>query len=372
MREGPAVNTLVIGGTGPTGPFIVNGLLARGHRVAMLHSGAHERDEIPDSVEHIHTDPFDADALRCALGERTFDVCIATYGRLRRIAELMVGRCGQFVSAGGGPAYRGYMNPALFGDGGMPIPIREDAPRVEHGSDDEKGFRIARTEDAVLEHHPTATHFRYPIVYGPRQLLPREWCVIRRALDRRPHIILPAEGLTLLHCGYVENVAHAVLLAVDRPEAAAGRIYNCGDSECLTLRQMVEAIAAALDHRFEIVSMPWSLAVPARPLVMQPLPTHRLYDLGRLHVELGYEDVVPAREAWARTARWWAAHPIEPGALPETLLLDPFDYAAEDVLIERWKRALASIEPGGFAVEPGYTLAYSGPGGRSRSSSDFE
>jgi nucleoside-diphosphate-sugar epimerase len=366
------VDALVIGGTGPTGPFIVNGLLARGYRVAMLHTGAHECDEIPASVEHIHTDPFDMDAMRLALGERTFDVCIATYGRLRRIAGLMVGRCGRFVSAGGGPSYRGYMNPALLGEGGMPVPIPEDAPRVEDPSEDQKGFRIARTEDAVLEHHPNATHFRYPIVYGPRQLLPREWCVIRRALDRRPHIILPDGGLTLVHCGYVENVAHAVLLAVDHPDAAAGKIYNCADSECLTLRQMVDVIAEALHHRWEVVSMPWSLATPARPLVMQPLPTHRLYDLGRLRVELGYADVVPAREAWARTARWWAERPIAPGAIEETILLDPFDYAAEDLLIARWKTALAGMETVEFSQEPGFTLAYSGPGGRASSKSEFE
>ena len=37
---------LVVGGTGPTGPFIVNGLRDRGYAVAMLHTGRHERDEI--------------------------------------------------------------------------------------------------------------------------------------------------------------------------------------------------------------------------------------------------------------------------------------------------------------------------------------
>ena len=46
---------LVVGGTGPTGPHIVNGLLERGYQVAILHTGAHESDEIPASVEHIHT-----------------------------------------------------------------------------------------------------------------------------------------------------------------------------------------------------------------------------------------------------------------------------------------------------------------------------
>ena len=138
------MQSLVIGGTGPTGHFIVNGLRARGHAVAILHTGNHEIDEIPDDVEHIHTDPFDVDELTAALGDRTWDVCVATYGRLRRIAEVMKGRCGRFVSVGGVPAYRGYMNPELFSPAGLPVPTAEDADLVAEAHEDEKGFRIAR------------------------------------------------------------------------------------------------------------------------------------------------------------------------------------------------------------------------------------
>ena len=90
------MRALVIGGTGPTGHFIVNGLRARGFEVAMLHSGRHEVAEIPDDVEHVHTDPFREDALRDALGSRSFDVCVATYGRLRVTSRVMAGRCGRF------------------------------------------------------------------------------------------------------------------------------------------------------------------------------------------------------------------------------------------------------------------------------------
>ena len=43
--------------------------------------------------------------------------------------------------------------------------------------------------------------------------------------------------------------------------------------------------------------MPYDLAVPARPLLAQPLPTHRVLDLTRVRTDLGYRDVVPAREA---------------------------------------------------------------------------
>jgi hypothetical protein len=58
--------------------------------------------------------------------------------------------------------------------------------------------------------------------------------------------------------------------------------------------------------------------------------------------------------------------------MEETVLTDPFDYAAEDALIEAWRRALDSLPKVPFAVEPGYGLAYSGPGGRARSNPVFE
>jgi len=357
---------LVIGGTGPTGHFIVNGLRDRGFAVTILHRGTHERDEIPEDVEHLHTDPFDPDALAAALTDRTFELCVATYGRLRRIAEVMKGRTERFVSIGGVPAYRGYHHAELFEPAGLPVPTREDAALVAHEADDEKGWRIVRTEEAVFDAHPNACHFRYPIVYGPYQLVPREWSFVRRVLDGRRHVIVAEDGLTLHHYGYAENLAHALLLAVDRPDAAQGQIFNCGDEEVLTLRQVIEIVADALDHTWEIVSMPWDVAVPARPFVGQPWTTHRVFDLTKLRTRLGYRDVVPAREAVARTARWLVANPPEPGGMEETVLQDPFDYDAEDQLIAAWKRVLHALPEVAFEREPGFPLSYSGPRGRPR------
>ncbi len=367
------MRALVIGGTGPTGPYLVAGLRRRGFEVSILHTGRHERPEIPSDVEHVHADPYDAAALTAALEGRTFDVCIATYGRLRRIAEVMAGRCGKLVSVGGLPALRGYTDPAAFCPPGLPVPTREDAPRLEAPERDEKGFRIAATEERVFALHPDATHFRYPYLYGPHQLVPREWCVVRRVLDRRRTIVLADGGLTLMSFGYVENVAHAVLLALDHPSEAAGEIFHCADEETLTIRQVVEIVAAALGHAFEIVSLPWELAAPARPLVMQPLTTHRVIDISKLRHRLGYRDVVPAREALALTARWLAEHRPAPGGMEEMALQDPFDYAAEDALIAAWRSALGSLPRVAFRCgEPGYGLAYSGPGGRRPRSREFE
>ena len=364
------MKALMIGGTGPTGPFIVNGLIERGFAVDMLHSGRNEIPETPQEVAHIHTDVYDPDKLAGVLEGRSWDVCVASYGRLRRIAELLSGRVGRFISVGGFPSLRGYMNPFAFEPHGMPVPTPVDGPLVTDETLDSKGYRIALTEQAVFEHQPEATHFRYPFVYGPRQPVPREWMIVKRILDGRPHIILPDGGLTLHHFGYSENLAHAVLLSLDRPEHSRGQIYNAGDQEVLTLRAVVEVIAAGLGHDWEIVNMPWELATPARPLITQPLPTHRVLDVSKLERDLGYRDLVPPREALVRAARWLVDNPLSEGQ--QSLLQDPFDYAAEDALIDGWKRALASMPRVDWEREPGYGSAYSGPGGRARTRATFE
>jgi nucleoside-diphosphate-sugar epimerase len=362
---------LVIGGTGPTGIWIVNGLVARGYDVTILHRGAHERAETPSTVEHLHADPYDEQSTVAALDGRTFDVTVAMYGRLRRIAELTRGRTGRFVSVGGVPALRGWMNAWLFDPAGLPVPVAEDAETVREPAEDEKGYRVARTEEMVFDVHPDAAHFRYPYAYGPYQLVPREWSIVKRVLDGRERIVVADEGLTLHHHGYTVNLAHAVLLGIDQPDAAAGKVFNAADEEVLSIRQVVELVAAALGHTFEIVSMPYELAVPARPLLAQPAPTHRVLDLTRLKSVLGYHDVVPAREAVQHTARWLAEHPLPPGSQEEVVLTDPFDYVAEDALVDAWRRALGDVAAVRFAVEPGFGMAYSGPGGRPRTRKEF-
>ena len=83
--EGVSERTaLVVGGTGPTGPHVVKGLLERGYRVTILHTGRHEVDEITDLVEHIHTDPFDAGQFAAAIGSATYDLSVVMYGGCAR------------------------------------------------------------------------------------------------------------------------------------------------------------------------------------------------------------------------------------------------------------------------------------------------
>ena len=362
----------MIGGTGPTGIWVVQGLLERGWDVTICHRGVHERAETPAEVTHVHLDPYDADDLATLFDGHHPDLVVAMYGRLRRIAEAAAGRCGRFVSVGGVPAVRGWMNPWLPDPPGVPVPVGEEGSTVTDPAEDEKGYRVARTEEVVFAHHPDAAHLRYPYAYGPYQLVPREWSIVRRILDGRRRVVVADDGLTLHHHGYTENLAHAVLLAVDRPDAAAGLVFHAGDDEVLSIRQVIELCAAELDRELQLVSMPHDLAVPARPLLTQPSPAHRVLDTSRLRTRLGYRDVVPARAAVGRTARWLVEHRPDPGGPEEQILTDPFDYEAEDALMDGWLAARASAPTVTWDVEPGYGLAYSGPGGRARSAPGFD
>jgi nucleoside-diphosphate-sugar epimerase len=343
---------LVVGGTGPTGPYLVSGLRDRGYETAILHRGLHETGEVPAEVEHIHADPYDGDALDAALAERRFDVVIASYGRLREVSRVFVGRAGRFIGVGGVPLYRGWMRPEDLSPRGLPVPVGEDAPKIESAAELRKGFMIRRTEEAVFGDHPDAAMFRYPTVYGPRQLLPLDWCIVRRVLDGRRQIVLPDGGLTLHTAGFVENLAHAVLLAVDQPEASAGRAYNCGDERTLTLRQRVEWIAGIMGHALEIVSAPAEVARSAWPMLTHQESDHRLMDLSRLQRELGYRDVVPTDVALRRTVDWLLANRPEAGGFTEQLLGDPFDYGAEDRLARAARTGLESLRAVRWETSP--------------------
>ena len=361
---------LVVGGSGPTGVPLVRDLVGRGHVVTLINRGLHPKTE-QANIPTIIADPYDEASLCAALGEQTWDVVVAMYGRLRRIADLTKGRCGHFVSVGGVPAYRGWTDAWQHNPAGLPVPVREEADLVRDPAIDEKGFRIVRTEAAVFAAHPNAAHFRYPYIYGPHQPAPREWSIVRRLLDGRRRIIVADEGLTLHHHGYTENCAAALRRGVEHPELAGGTIFNAADEEVLTVRQVVELCAAALNVEVEIVSMPYDLALPAWPLLAQPLPTHRVLDLGRLHHQLGHRDVVPAREAIPLTAHWLAENRPVPGGVEERVLTDPFDYVAEDALIGSWLKARKSVVVPEFAQRPSWGLAYSGPQSRPRTQKEF-
>lgn len=355
---------LVVGGTGPSGPHLVNGLLRRGHEVIILHSGFHEV-EFEQEIEHIHTDPHFAETLEPAVAGRSFDMVIATYGRVRVIADVMRGRTQRFMSVSGAGGYA----PAAderWGALGRPPWLREDSPkRDERWAAHKLYHKLWLTERAVMGMHDAgdfkATIIRYPLVYGPHATAPMDWSIVRRILDKRKHFILADGGLVLQRWGYAANVAHALLLAVDQPQVCAGQIYHIADDVQHTLRQRVELIARTLGHDWELVNLPQQLAAKVSPLwIDHPHVTydsrHMAYDTTKIRSELGYTDAVPTAQAIERSARWLAEHGPARAAEMERQLGDPFAYEREDELI--WRARTEGLNSAAEVVFPEIALGH--------------
>ena len=336
-------SALVIGGAGPTGPHIVEGMRQRGYRVSVLNRGVHPYP-FPDDVERIVGDPHFAEPLEKALANRTFDVVIATYGRLTVTSRHLAGKTGHLIAVGGCAAYRGFTEPADEFPTGGTAPVRESAAISEAG-DHPFGVKAAQAEATLFAHHPDATLFRYPYIYGPRQVAPREWSLVRRVIDGRRTIVTMDGGKSLLSHHYSENAAHALMLAVDKRDAAAGKAYNCADDQQVDQRQLIQIGASALGVEMEIVSIPDIES--ARGALIQYRPYHYLADTSLIRSELGYRDLIPATEAISRTVRWYRDNPLEYGGEYEQRRTDVFDYDAEDRLIELYRayeQAVGSVE----------------------------
>jgi len=314
------MKALIIGGTGPTGPHIIGGLIDRGYDVVMLNRGSRDSNAIPPSVERVVGDPHFTESLEAALGARTFDIVVATYGRLRYVAEVISKKTDRLISVGGMASYSGFGLPGTpkeYTPSGMPIPTAEDAPLVETEEESRFSYLVRTTEDAVMAQHTAGTmnvtHYRYPLVYGPWQVAPTSfWWVMQRCLDQRSYAILPNSGLAITSRGYSENLAHAVLLAVDQPQTSAGQIYNCGDERQFSFAQWVGLIAEAMEWPLEILSAPDQFASPTRDLMrVNGRGLHQYLDVSKICQQLGYSDRVNPLNAVRQTVQWFKDHPLD-------------------------------------------------------------
>ena len=336
---------LVVGGTGPTGPFIVNGLLKRGYQVSILHGGFHEV-EFDGPVEHIHTDPHFKETLEEAVDKRPcWDLMVFTYGRLRLGVEIAKGRTGRFIGVGGIDGGTASPLDIRWGLLGRPINLREENQIPANDLVNAKmSTRIAEARETVLQAHRegqyNATYIGNSMLYGPRSQAPREWPIIRRILDGRKRLIIADGGLTVFPRGYAENVAHGLLLAVDNPDASAGKDYGVKDQRQYTVRQWIEAVAKYMNHEWELVDMPWEFALPAHVYSMADRERETwVSNTSRIETELGYRDVVPVEAALKKTVDWLLENRPEPGGEVEAQLADPFNYEKEDQIIEAWEKA---------------------------------
>jgi len=354
------MKVLVIGGTGPTGPYIIDGLLKRGYNVSILHRGIHEVT-LPPEVEHIHSDPHFEETLKSGLGDRKFDLAIGLYGRLRFVANVLKGRVPRLITVGAGGLYLGWRPPEIPPED-LVIPTPEDAPLQTNPEANLFTYRMTEAENEVMtahrQGHYSVTHFRYPMIYGPRQLAPYEWCILRRMLDKRKRLIILDGGLAMRSQGYAENMAHGMMLAVDKPKESAGQIYNIRDERLFTFRGWVSLICKIMDYKFEFIEMPYSFARPVR--IYHWGHKHLISDITKVKAQLGYCDIVPTEKGLELTLKWLMENRPTSGGEVEQQIRDTFDYTLEDKIIDEfmvaWQR-IRKLQP----LQLGFQHPYAHP-----------
>jgi nucleoside-diphosphate-sugar epimerase len=347
--------TLVIGGTGPTGPHILQGLLDRGHDVSMLHRGAHEPAGLPD-VRHIHADPHFPQTLQDAVGNEEYDLVVATYGRMKVTGEFFAGRTGQLICVGGVPVYRGFVEPHTSRPWGMKLNAREDSPKADEAETPAKfAMQILNAERSVLAAAANgayqASYIRYPQIYGPRNIVPWEWAVLKRIQDGRPFMILPDDGLWVIFRAAARNAAAGIMAVVDNPEIANGESYNIADDDQFTMRQWAEVVAEICGGEIEFIGIPSLVAPSAVNEFLAPASRpHMMVDASKIRTQLGYRDVITAYDALRETVEWLRENPPTPEMYP--MYTGKFDYELENKQVAAYARAVEMIQAEAPDVAP--------------------
>ncbi len=330
------MNILILGGTRFIGPVVVRRLVAAGHAVTVFHRGQTEAD-LPASVTRIHGDRARLLDFREPFARLRPDIVLDLIAMTEREAQTGVavfeGLARRVVVVSSQDVYRVY-DRFLRRDPGLPgpTPFPETAPlrrnlypyRAMAPDEDHLFFQYDKIlVERVYQSAPAlaAAVLRLPQVYGPGDYQHRLFPYLKRMDDSRPFIPLEAgQAAWRWTRGYVENVAAALVLAIE-DERAAGQVYNVGEETASTEAAWIRRLGEAMGWAGRVVGL---APLPEAPNAGKDWRHHFVADTRKIRDELGYREPVPLDEALRRTIAWERAHPPDP--------MDPaaFDYAAED------------------------------------------
>jgi nucleoside-diphosphate-sugar epimerase len=221
----------------------------------------------------------------------------------------------------------------------FPVPIEETQPTVKPG-DETYSTKKAKIEGILLENgRIPAAIVRPCAIYGQGDRMGREWFFVKRALDRRPHVVLTNRGDGQFHTTASENIGELVRLLADQPRTGA---FNCGDPDPPTVLEIARAIGAAAGHGFaevlveepagrgDVGQTPWSAPKPM------------LIDMAKAEQELGYRPATTWGAALPRQVRWLidATHDRDwREVLTRGADYLKFEYEAEDALVASLAKA---------------------------------
>jgi nucleoside-diphosphate-sugar epimerase len=215
----------------------------------------------------------------------------------------------------------------------FPVPIPETHRTVPPGEATYSTKKV-QVERILLENdRMPAAIVRPCAIYGRGDRMAREWFFGKRALDRRPYVLLANRGEGRFHTTAAENLGELTRLLAAAPRTD---VFNCGDPDPPRVVDLARAIGGAAANKFteillaepagrgELGQTPWSTPKPL------------LVDMSKAEQELGYRaattwaDAIGAQVRWlieATNGRDWRE------VLPRGANYLRFDYEEEDAFV---------------------------------------
>jgi nucleoside-diphosphate-sugar epimerase len=220
--------------------------------------------------------------------------------------------------------------------------VTEQQPTMAPGtmdylSRDGYGANKVAAEQVLLDSGLPVSVLRPSKIHGEGSRFPREWYFVKRALDRRPAVLLAARGAGADHTSAASNIAALIQVIADRP---GRRILNAADPDAPNGLALSRTIAALVDHRWREELLPDDDAWPA----LGQHPWHRVppvvLDMSAAHL-LGYRPVGDYATTVAEEVRWLvraaqtSGKTSPPAEVDDQQFAGCFDYAAEDSYLSR-------------------------------------
>ena len=342
------MRVLIFGGTGFLGLPITHRLLASGHDVTVFHRGS-SAVSLPKGVGVVLGDRNQLDQSAADLLRLRPDVVVDCIAFTQQQAESFVDVFREIstraVILSSGDVYRA--NDILFGRVTGPIeptPLGESSALRErfypyrgmslpqaYGVNWNDYDKILVERVALSDGDLPATILRLPMVYGPgaREALKRRFFPYLKRIDDGRKAILLDERTARWRgpCGYTDDLAEAVRLAVEN-EHTAGEIYNVGESDGHDIQSWIGELAAVVGWTGRVVVVDEPCPPPNLPRQLnleQPLDM----DTTKIRHDLGYHETMSRAEALERTVLWDREYP------PKDIDPAQFDYRAEDAILSR-------------------------------------
>ncbi len=338
-----AGKSIFILGSGQIGRAAATRFAEEGWSVRMGHrrGGAFPRALREIGVAEVFLDRSMPGALEAAIGDGA-DSVIDTIAYSPEDAEQLRAaqdRVGAFVVISSCSVYRDEDGRTLdeARDTGFPRfvgPIAETQPTVAPGPETYSTRKAALEQALGAIDRPVAI-LRPGAIHGPGCNAPREWWFVKRALDGRTRVPVAYDGQSRFHTTAASNIAELCRVVVER---SARGVFNIGDPEPPSVREIGGFIAEAMGHHWDLVGLPKH---PEGTVGATPwsVPRPLLIDTGKAEAA-GYSPATSYADAVAELCldvvertrgRAWQ------GAFPGLVAYgDPwFDYAAEDTWWEK-------------------------------------